>query len=170
VNNDSLEYGAQSFGGALYSRFRPSAKIGIETRADLLFAILAAVNSEYAYVVQTEEQERLREYDYGPGGGLSLEASGIVSGRRLLVLLYRAQWINVKNGSVWVPEGNPGSDADHLIQLAAAKLNVPLRGAMSLGLDATVYFRQSEFSREEFVDTNQRIPQGRLYLSWATAR
>jgi hypothetical protein len=170
VNNDSLEYGAQSFGGTLYSRFRPSAKVGIETRVDVLVALLAAVNSEYAYVVQTAEQERLREYDYGPGGGFSIEAAGSLNGRRLLMLFYRAQVIHVTNGSIWVPEGNPGSDADHYIQATGAKLAIPLRGAMSLGIDAAVYFRQSLFSREEFVDTTQRIPQARLYLDFATAR
>jgi hypothetical protein len=170
VNNDSLEFGAQSFGGALFSRFNPSAKWGVQTRADILFALLAAVNSEYAYVVQTPEQERLREYDYGPGGGFSLEAAGLHSGRRVLVLAYRAQWINVRDGSIWVPEGNPGSDANHFIQFLGTKVNIPLRGEMSLGLDASVYFRQSLFSREDFVDTTQRIPQGRVYLAFGTAR
>jgi hypothetical protein len=47
---------------------------------------------------------------------------------------------------------------------------IPLRGAMSLGLDAMLYFRQSEFSREDFVDTNQRIPQARMYLAFGTVR
>jgi hypothetical protein len=136
----------------------------------VLVALLAAVNSEYAYVVQTAEQERLREYDYGPGGGFSIEAAGSLNGRRLLMLFYRAQVIHVTNGSIWVPEGNPGSDADHYIQATGAKLAIPLRGAMSLGIDAAVYFRQSLFSREEFVDTTQRIPQARLYLDFATAR
>jgi len=41
-----------------------------------------AVNSEYAYIVETEEQERLREYDYGPGAGASIEASGFYKGSR----------------------------------------------------------------------------------------
>jgi len=170
VNNNAFEFGAQSFGGALFSRFRPSAKWGIETRVDLLVALLTAVNTEYSYVVQTPEQERLREYDYGPGGGFSLEAVGLHAGRRLLSLAYRAQVIHVTNGSIWVPAGNPGSDADHFVQSVSAKLAIPLRGAMGLGLDGSVYSRQSEFSREDFVDTNQRVPQARLYLTWATER
>jgi hypothetical protein len=170
INNNAFEFGGQSFSGTLFSRFRPSAKWGIETRADLLVAILAAVNTEYSYVVQTPEQERLREYDYGPGGGLSLEATGLHSGRALLSVGYRAQVIHVKNGSIWVPAGNPGSDADHYLQSAFAKLNIPLKGAMSLGLDGAVYSRQSEFSREDFVDTNQRVPQARMYLTWGTQR
>ncbi len=170
VNNNAYEYGAQSFGGALFSRFRPSAKWGIETRVDLLVALLAAVNTEYSYVVQTPEQERLREYDYGPGGGFFLEATGLHSGRRMIEIAYRAQAIHVTNGSIWVPAGNPGTDADHFIQSGSVKLNIPLKGPMSVGLDGAVFFRQSLYSREDFVDTNQRVPQARLYLTWETAR
>jgi hypothetical protein len=170
VNNNAYEYGAQSFGGALYSRFRPSAKWGIETRADLLAAVLAAVNTEYSHVVVTPEQEREREYDYGPGGGLMLEVAGLHTGRRIVSLAYRAQWINVKNGSVWVPAGNPGTDANHFVQAAMLKINIPVRDAMSVGLDGGYFFRQSEYSNPDFVDIDQRVPQARLYLNFASAR
>ncbi|HEU4366132.1 MAG TPA: DUF3943 domain-containing protein [Candidatus Krumholzibacteria bacterium] len=170
VNNNAYEFGGQSFGVALFSRFRPAANFGIMTRLDVLGTLLGAVNSEYAYVVETPEQERLREYDYGPGAGFSLEAAGVRSGRRLVLLGYRAQWINVTNGSIWVPAGNPGSDANHFVQAAMLKLSIPVRGAMSVGLDGALFFRQSHFSREEFVDTNQRVPQARMYLAWDTSR
>jgi len=166
VNNNAYEFGGQSFGGALYSRFQPSETVGIQTRVDLSAMILGAVNSEYAYLTVTPEQERLREYDYGPGAGFSIEASGLYKGQRLLLLSYRAQWINVKNGSIYVPAGNPGSDAEHFIHAVGAKLAVPIRSGMSLGMDASVFLRNSYFSREDFVDTTQRVPQARLYLAW----
>ena len=173
INNYAYEFGGQSFGGALYSRFKPSGTVGIQTRLDLSAMILGAVNSEYAYVVKTEEQERLREYDYGPGAGLWFEALGSYKGRRLLSLGYRFQWINVKNGSVYLPDNespdgaNPtGSDAEHFIHSVYARLTVPVRGSMSLGADAALFLRESYFSREDFVDTNQRVPQARLYLAW----
>ena len=110
VNNNAYEFGGQSFGGALFSRFQPSESVGIQTRLDLSAMILGAVNSEYAYIVETEEQERLREYDYGPGAGASIEASGFYKGQPLLSLAYRFQWINVKNGSVYMPEEESASD------------------------------------------------------------
>ena len=166
VNNNAYEFGAQSFGAALYSRFQPSSTVGIQTRVDLSGMILGAVNSEYAYLTVTPEQERLREYDYGPGVGFSIEASGLYKGRRLLMLAYRSQWITVRNGSIYVPAGNPGSDAEHFVHAVVAKLNVPVRGAMSVGVDASVFLRESYFSREDLVDTNQRVPQARLYLAW----
>jgi hypothetical protein len=45
VNNFDYEFGAQSFGGALFSRFQPSQKLGINTRVDALWNVLAAVNA-----------------------------------------------------------------------------------------------------------------------------
>ena len=166
VNNNAYEFGGQSFGAALFSRFQPSETVGIQTRVDLSAMILGAVNSEYAYLTVTPEQERLREYDYGPGAGASIEASGFYKGQRLLMLSYRAQWINVKDGSIYVPAGNPGSDAEHFIHAVGAKLAVPIRSGMSVGMDASVFLRESYFSREDLVDTTQRVPQARLYLSW----
>lgn len=169
VNNDRFEFGGQSFGGALFSRFRPSENIGIRTRVDAMGMILGAVNSEYAYIVQTPGQERLREYDYGPGLGFSAEAFGYHKARRILSLYYRAQWIKVSNGSVYNTEENSGSDADHYLQSATAKLNIPVRDAMSLGFDASVYLRESHFAKDELRDLKlQRVPQARFYLSWST--
>jgi hypothetical protein len=170
VNNNAFEFGAQSFGGTLFSRFRPSAKYGIQTRVDALFSILAAVNTEYSYVVVTPGQERDREYDYGPGAGFLVEAAFTRMNRRVLALGYRAQWINVSNGSVYVPEGNPGTSANHFLQSAFAQINFPVRDAMAVGLDFALYNRQSHFSNENFVDTNQRIPQARIYLGFDSLR
>ncbi len=170
VNNYAFEFGAQSFGGTLYSRFRPSPKYGIQTRVDALLSILAAVNTEYSYVVVTPGQERNREYDYGPGAGFIVEAALSKMQHRVLAVGYRAQWINVSNGSIYVPAGNPGTSANHYLQSAFANINFPIRDAMAVGLDFSVYSRQSHFSNEEFVDTNQRVPQARLYLSFNSVR
>jgi hypothetical protein len=169
VTYNRAGYG-QSFGGALYSRFQPSQSVGIRTRLDLSAMILGAVNSEYAYLTVTPDQERLREYDYGPGAGLSIEASGLYKGRPLLSLAYRLQWINVKDGSIYVPAGNPGSDAEHFVHAAYAKLTIPIRSGMSLGMDAAVFLRNSYFSREDLVDTTERVPQARLYLAWGMGK
>jgi hypothetical protein len=86
-----------------------------------------------------------------------------------LLLGYRAQWINVHNGSVWNPS-ETGSNANHFVHAFVTKVNVPVRGAMSLGLDAAVFVRESHYEIVEVEDFTQRVPQARLYLSWATAR
>lgn len=169
VNNNAYEFGSQSFGGALYSRFQPSPTIGIKTRVDLLWSLLAAVEADYSFLADVANRERFREYDYGPGAGVSLEAAGSYKGKQILALGYRAQWVNVVNGSVWNPS-ETGSNANHFIHAAIARLNIPIRGAMSLGLDSVVFVRDSHYEIVEVEDINLRIPQARLYLTWATAR
>lgn len=170
INNNAFEFGGQSFGVALYSRFRPSAKIGITTRVDLLAMLLGGVNSEYAHVQDTLDQERRREYDYGSGGGVSLEVGGSYKGNRILSLSYRAQVVHVSNGSIYNPNEGNVFDANHYIQAGGVKLNIPVRGAMSVGLDGSVFIRDSQFSDPDLVDAYQRVPQARLYLSWQTSR
>jgi hypothetical protein len=170
INNNAYEFGGQSFGGALFSRFQPTESMKIQTRLDLYASILAAVNSEYAYLTVTPEQERLREYDYGPGAGVSIEATGFHTNDFFLSLAYRLNWITVRDGSVYVPEGNPGSDAEHFVHMLYARLSVPVRGGMSVGADAGVFLRESYFSREDLVDTEQRVPQARLYLAWSMGK
>jgi hypothetical protein len=167
VNNNAYEFGAQSFGGALFSRFEPSTKLGIATRVDLLWSVLAAVNADYSFLAEVENRERFREYDYGPGAGTSVEAALSWSGRRILLMSYRAEWIDVRNGSVWNPS-ETGSNADHFVHTAAAKLTVPVRGPMSIGFDAAVFVRDSHYELVEVKDVYQRVPQARLYLSWDT--
>ena len=41
---------------------------------------------------------------------------------------------------------------------------------MNVGLDGAVFLRNSYFSREDFVDTTQRVPQARLYLAWGMGK
>ncbi len=171
VNNNAYEFGGQSFGVAWWTRHRPWTKIGIQTRVDAMAMILGAVNSEFAYEQVIPDQERQREYDYGPGAGISAGVSGSHSGRDIVGLYYRANWINVKNGSVYNPsEGGTGFDANHFVQVAALSIRVPIRDAMYFGVDGSVFLRQSHYDREDIIDIDQRVPQLRLVLSWDTFR
>jgi hypothetical protein len=169
VNNNAYEFGAQSFGGAFYSRFRPSANWGIQTRVDLTWALLAAANAEYSFLAEVENRERFREYDYGPGAGFNAEAGAFRRGTQIVGLQYRVQWINVSNGSVWNPS-ETGSNANHYLQALFLKINVPVRSGMSVGFDAGVFLRESHYDIVEIQDISQRVPQARLYLSWDTVR
>jgi hypothetical protein len=170
VNNFNYEYGAQSFGGTLFSRFQPWTNIGIRTRVDLMYAILAAVNAEYSFLADVENRERFREYDYGPGGGASVEVGVLHKDRRILLLGYRVQNIHVRNGSVWNPS-ETGSNASHFIQAFVSKVQIPVRGPMNVGVDAIIFRRDSDYEIAGIADThNQRVPQARFYLSWETSR
>ncbi len=171
VNNNAYEFGGQSFGGAFYSRFRPSAKIGIQTRVDLTGMILGAVNSEYSHLAVVPDQEREREYDYGAGGGFAIEADADFSNRVAVGIFYRAQYLNVKNGSIYNPdEDSIGYEADHIVEAAGIGVKVHIRDAMSVGLDTGVFLRQSHYTNPELVDGTSRVPQAKFYLSWSTAR
>ena len=170
INNFAYEFGGQSFGLGLNSRFRPSATWGITTRLDAMAMLLGAVNSEYASTQVILDQERLREYDYGPGAGFSVGVNGLRKGRNIIGVYYRANWINVKNGSVYNPDNTEGYEANHFIQVALASLRIPVRDAMNVGLDGIVYLRQSHFDRDVIEDVDQRVPQLRLLLSWDTSR
>jgi hypothetical protein len=169
VNNNAYEFGGQSFGVTLHSRFRPAAEWGVQTRFDLLWNLMAAVNAEYSFLADVANQERFREYDYGTGGGLIAEAASFRKGRPILSLGYRFQYVNVKNGSVWNPS-ETGSNANHFVQAASAKINVPVRGPMSAGLDFALFLRESQYDLVEVQDFRQRVPQVRLYLTWYTSR
>ena len=169
VNNNAYEFGGQSFGLTWYSRFRPSATIGIQTRVDALWNAMAAINSDYSFLAVVANQERFREYDYGTGAGFMAEAASFRKGQPLLSLAYRFQYIAVRNGSIWNPS-ETGSNADHFVQALFARANVPIRGPMSLGLDGGLFLRDSHYDIVQIQDISQRVPQARIYLSWYTSR
>jgi len=46
--------------------------------------------------------------------------------------------------------GKPGgSDAEHFVHSAYARLTIPIRSGMSVGLDGALFLRESYFSRED---------------------
>ena len=170
VNNNAYEFGGQSFGGALYSRFRTTSKFQFQTRFDLSAMLLGGVNSDYAYLVVTPEQERQREYDYGYGSGLSLEVGANYASRVYLRMFYRGQLIHVTNGSTYNAESNINHAADHVVEAAGVGLRFPIRNVMSIDLDGGVFLRESHFDDPLLVDRTLRVPQARLMLSWSPSR
>jgi hypothetical protein len=176
MNNQAYEFGGQSFGLSLFSRFKLGDKVGLKTRVDGSAMVLGGVNSDYSWLADVAHQERIREYDYGPGLGTLVSATLSVSGKPILYALYRFQWISVSNGSVY-NEGNFGSDADHYIQGGGIRLNIPLKGGFGLGGDVTLFQRDSHYSLvnpqagiDRRRDVNQRNPQARAYLSYTSVR
>jgi len=169
MNNTAFEFGGQSLGAALYSRYRLSDKYGLGTRLDGLAMILGAVNSEYAKIADVPDRERLREYDYGPGLGAGAQVALDRKGRPLLSLMYRFQWISVSNGSVFSKgESSQGSDANHYIQAAIARLVVPVYRSIGVGADGGVFLRKSRYSFPGFHDIDQRNPQVRVFLAFSS--
>ena len=176
MNNTAYEFGAQSLGTALTSRFRLSDSFGLTTRFEGNAIILGAVNADYSWLADVAEQERIREYDYGPGAGGSATATLSLHGRPFLAALYRFAWIDVRNGSVY-DKGTVGSNADHYVQMAGGRLVVPIKGGLGVGADAYVFLRNSHYRLADTQtgdvrakDVSQRNPQLRVYLSMSNTR
>jgi hypothetical protein len=170
MNNNAFEFGGQSLLTTLHSRFRLSSKTGLTTRVDGAVMILGAINSEYAKIADVADRERLREYDYGPGLGAGAQATLTRSGRPLLSLAYRFQWIDVSNGSIYSKgQSAEGSDANHYIQAAGGRFVIPVFGRLGLGADAYVFLRKSRYSFPGFHDIDQRNPQVRMFVAWNDA-
>jgi len=166
MNNEDYEFGGQSFGPSLLSRFKLGSRWSLNTRVDASAMVLGAINSEYAKIAQVGDRERLREYDYGPGLGAAAKATLAHGGRPLLQAGYRFQWINVSNGSIYNRDQlGTSTSAEHYIQMAGLRLTLPIKGNFGIGADGTVFFRESRYSSPLFTDIDQRNPQVRVYLT-----
>jgi hypothetical protein len=134
------------------------------------------VNADYSWLAEVADQERTREYDYGPGLGGAATATLSRSGQPILTASYRAAWISVTNGSVY-NKGSLGSDADHYVQAAGLRLQVPIKGRLGVGTDAFVFLRDSHYSLTDSStgdvrrrDVSQRNPQVRVYFVMNSVR
>jgi hypothetical protein len=177
IDNEAYEYGGQSFGPALLSRFPLSPKWTLTTRAQLFFILLGAVNSNLSFLADVADQERIREYDYGPGAGVSAEAYLTRKNMPILTARYRGSYIDVSNGSIYNNDtADIGLDATHGIQQLQVKLEVPVAKGLSVGADGSMFFRRSHYDfagsgvpveiGEGRRTITQRNPEARVFLAW----
>jgi Domain of unknown function (DUF3943) len=172
IDNEAFEYGGQSLGPALLSRFQLSDRYNFITRLQAYGIILGAVNSDYSQLADVANQERLREYDYGPGVGFSAEGYLNRNGRVFINGRYRYSWIDVSNGSLY-SGANVGLGSSHNVHQAQLRLEIPFTRTLAIGADASLFFRRSHYDvTSEFSSIagrrtiTQRNPEARVYLSW----
>ena len=92
------------------------------TRTQAFFILLGAVNSDLSFLADVANQERIREYDYGPGAGGALELYLLRKNFPLLVAKYRGSYINVSNGSIYNNDtADIGLESSHGVQQAYAQ-------------------------------------------------
>src|SRR6202012_524307 len=145
-NNASFEYGAQSVGLTLNSKFTPSKKTTILTRVGVGGVILAAVPDAYLYYGEG------RNYDYGPGFTLT-GAAGLLFANRLTWLnTYRGGWFTTINGN----------SSNHFLHTVSSELRVRLIQNISLGAEAGYFILHGNY--RDYPDVNQKYPFGRLSL------
>ncbi len=178
IDNEAYEYGAQSFGPALLSRFELSPAFALTTRAQAFFILLGAVNSNLSFLADVANQERIREYDYGPGAGVSAELYLTRKHHPVLAARYRASYIDVSNGSIYNNDtSNIGLNSTHGVQQLQLKLEIPLTKGLAIGADGSLFFRRSHYDFEgsgvppEIGEgrrtITQRNPEARVFLAWA---
>ena len=174
IDNEAYEYGGQSLGPGLLSRYILSPKLTLLSRLQAYFILLGAVNSNYSALADVANQERIREYDYGPGAGASIELYLQRKNLPFLTGRFRYSYIDVSNGSTYSGEFL-GLESTHNVSQAQLKLEIPVTGSLALGADGSVFFRRSHYDVVQSVFPNlpegrrtitQRNPEVRLFVSW----
>ena len=163
INNNAFEFGSTSFSAGIFSRFKLSEKVALNTNLEGIGTLMGAVNSEFAFRAELPDTSRLREYDYGPGLGAKLGVVASIGGWDAVTLSYRLQWIHTLNGSVGT--GSEEAEAEHIIQAVVLRLKAPIYRSYGIGGDVIGYVRNSYFSTEsDALNITQRVPQVRLYI------
>jgi hypothetical protein len=142
--NAAFEYGAPSVTAGLMSSFPISETIAARTSVALEGVILGGVGSEH--------YER-RSNDYGPGFGGIAEVSLTHRGFALLRAGYSSRWIYVVDGAA----------TRHRVQAFGAGAAVPVFRMLGVGLDYSLYFRDSYY--REFDDVHPRQHELRAYAA-----
>ena len=145
-NTNAYEYGGQSIGPSFFSRWGSYRGVSLNTRFDVLATILGAVNSDYSdSLAVVAEQERFREYDYGPGAGARFDLNVGYHGTPVLSADYRLHFISVRNGSIY--EGDKGGlDAKHWLHGVDVRLDSPpVRKGWGIGTEYKSFTRQSHY-------------------------
>jgi hypothetical protein len=161
VNNRTYEFGAQSLALGLSRRGGSARGLRLELQGDLVGTVLGAVNSRLVLAEPLADPLELRRYEYGPGAGARAEALLLHRGRPLAELTYLYQWLHVTNGT---PEN--GGGADHQLQIASVRVQLPLGRRLGLGIDGELFLRRSHYGNHLIEDRDDRVPQVRAYATW----
>lgn len=167
LNNQAVEFGGQSLTGTLASVWPLSSSFALLAEVGADAQIFGAVNSEFAFIVQTPGQERLREYDFGIGGGGRAAVALRLLGRELLTARYRLLYMPALNGAVGTLPQIGDINAVHLLQALTVGAHVPIVGHFGLGSEFFWYRRKSDMNNAQLQDIVQRVRELRLYGSWA---
>jgi hypothetical protein len=175
VNNNVYEYGGQAIGGAVFSNWGSAGPISMGTRFDAMGTILGAVNSDYSFFAEVANQERIREYDYGPGLGGKAAIAFALHGQRFLSASYRFNFLYVTNGSVYNKDGAAGLNSSHWLHAIEARMDTPTHNHVGLGIAYASFIRESHYkvhpvgvdpSLSVLQKINQTNPEIRVYVRY----
>ena len=134
--------------------------------------VFGGVNFAGAALAEFPTQERLREYDFGPGAGGKLGITLVRKNQRVLDVSYRATWMKAVNGAVLTAEdGTVEDQASHFLQAFYVRTRIPVHNNFSLGADFLGYLRNTDFSDERFADDLfQRVREFRVFGAWSVGK
>jgi hypothetical protein len=148
---EATQYGGQSVGAGLRSRWQLGEELNLRFSSDLNWMIAGAASSEFY-------SERIpRDYDHGTGVGLKLSAalgnSSIAFGK----IAYSGNFMYTIDG----PSDN------HFVHFLDATAYVPLFRAVGIGAAYQWYSRRSNYPVADFPDIHRSESEVRMYVGVA---
>jgi len=146
ISSPNYEFGGQSFDVGYLARWGSSNSFVVFS-AEVGWLVLGATKTDYPDFTG-------REYDYGMGGRVGLDATYWWHGRPLAFL---------RHGTIWESTFN-GNSALHQITLSRARLNLPVYHFFGVGAEFLYYHRHSDYT--EHPDVTSDSSEYRLFLNW----
>jgi len=148
-DNESYTFGSQSVAASLLSRFVTTEDVEVRTSLYTKLIILGATKDDYFNISG-------RQYDYGPGVGVTLEGMLRYHDRDLLSLMQNISVIQSINGN----------DATHRITMSGAKVSVPLPRLFSLGIEYLYYDAVRDYV--DYPDVHEQNAEVRISAMWGS--
>ena len=155
-NTFAYEYGGQSVGPAVFSDWGSWGAMELDTRFDLMATILAGVSSDYSdSLAVVANQERFREYDYGPGAGGRADVNLKYNGQPFFNAGYKIHYVHVTNGSIYSGD-EVGLSARHWLHGINVRRESPRTfNGWGAGTEYKSFTRESHY--KAFSDQNNNL-------------
>ncbi|MCK5786099.1 MAG: DUF3943 domain-containing protein [Candidatus Sabulitectum sp.] len=116
ANSNQFEFGVQSVGGGLLSRFHIKPGMELRTSLNLDAVILGATSSDYQTFTG-------RDYDYGPGASAGVSAEVLSNNHNVFSVSHEQHFIQTANGN----------RSQHRISISTVQATAPLHYNWSIG-------------------------------------
>ncbi|MFL5346393.1 MAG: DUF3943 domain-containing protein [Hyalangium sp.] len=146
TNVQAYEVGGQSFSGSLLYARQLSQVDSLRAALHLKGVVLGGISSEHSVSVG-------RNYDYGPGLDLQLEARYLYRGWEIATAEAGMAWLHTLNGS----------KGQHLTLAGKVQVDFPIYRSLGVGMAGTLFQRNSFY--RNFPNTIQNTSQLRVFLS-----
>ncbi len=145
INNAAYETGGQRLSGALLSDFRLTDGVYLGTKAQGSLMLLWGVSSNYAEIVG-------RDYDFGSGAGLRLEAVLNALRTDLVEMSYELFWMTTLSGT----------KGHNFIHALTVRAGMPIWKSLGAGADVRLFSRHSVY--RDYPNVIRTAPELKLYL------